>query len=97
MKQLTKKQALALSQTEFWKELTPHQITRFQLFQRRLCMPFSVFHEAVEKSLMRSVWVHEFGLNLKGLQAEFGGQYKAPTFKEIINLIPEEKRIIIGI
>ncbi len=28
---------------------------------------------------------------------EYEGKYPAPTFEEIINLIPEEKRILIGL
>lgn len=69
----------------------------FQLFEPLLCMPFDIFHEAVEKTLNRSVFTHEFGLNWKGLQKEILGEKDPPTFTEIIDLIPEEKRIIITI
>jgi len=50
-------------------------------------MPFDVFHEAVEKSLGRPVYTHEFAhpeLLMEGLI----GQRKAPTFQDIVNLIP---------
>jgi hypothetical protein len=52
--------AIALSKSGFWKEMTLEAIVRFQLFEDLLCMPFNVFHEAVEKVLGRSVWTHEF-------------------------------------
>ena len=59
-------------------------------------MPFSVFHEAVEKVLDRPVWTHEFALPER-LRAEMLGERSAPTFKEILDLIPAEKKIVIGI
>ena len=30
------------------------------MFESKLCMPFSIFQEAVEKTLGRPVWTHEF-------------------------------------
>jgi len=92
---VTKEQAIKLAESRFWEKMSYEQIAKFQLFQRKLCMPFEVFHEAVEKALGRPVYTHEFGLNLKGLQKEVMGKQEAPTLEEIINLIPEDKRIII--
>jgi len=92
---VTKEQAIKLSKSKFWEKMTYEQIAKFQLFQSKLCMPFQIFHEAVEKALGRSVYTHEFGLNLKGLQKEIMGKQEAPTLEEIIDLIPEDKRIII--
>lgn len=92
---VTKDQAIELSKSEFWKELTHRQIAEFQLTEDLLCMPFSVFHEAVEKTLGRPVYTHEFGLNRDGLISEMLGDRKAPTLQEIIDLIPAEKRIVI--
>ena len=63
----------------------------------RLCMPFSVFHEAVEKTIGRSVFTHEFGLNLDGLKNEIFYGSEPPTLEEIINLIPEKFRILVTI
>jgi hypothetical protein len=33
-------------------------------------MPFDVFHEAVEKTIGRPVFTHEFGVNANGIRAE---------------------------
>jgi hypothetical protein len=78
-----------------YAEWSDKQKVRFQLFQHRLCMPLDMFHGAIEKVLSRPVYTHEFGLNYVGLQQEFLGIKNAPTLEEIIDLIPEEKRIII--
>lgn len=93
--ELTKEQAIKLCDSKWWEGLSHRRIAGFQLFERRLCVPFSIFHEAIEKSLGRPVYTHEFGMALDSLKKEFLGQKKAPTLQEIIELIPEEKRIII--
>ena len=92
---MTKEEAIALYESEFWKSLTTEEIAKFGLFEDRLCMPFDVFHEAIEKVLGRPVWTHEFGMNRDGLKAEMMGDSPAPSMKDIINLIPEEKRLLI--
>jgi len=97
MKQLTKKQAIKMAKSEIWKDMTFDEIVKFQLFQKLLCMPFDKFHEAMEKVLGRPIFTHEFGLNYEGLVKEYLGEKEAPTFEEIVNLIPKEKRIIINI
>lgn len=66
----TKEQAIAISDTKFWQSMTDVEITRFQLFQRRLMVPMDVFQEAVENALNRPVFTHEFG-SAKELQEEF--------------------------
>lgn len=92
---MTKEEAIALYNSEFWVHLSDREKAEFQLFENKLCMPFHVFHEAVEKTLGRPVFTHEFGLSLKELQMEILGERQPPTFEEILELIPEEKRIII--
>ena len=96
MEELTEQQAIALSETRFWENATPDEIFRFQLFTRRLCMPFGVFHEAAEKVLGRSVWTHEFAF-LDELKREYLGEKPAPTFNEILALIPANKTVIVGV
>jgi len=96
MKQLTEEQAIKMAESEIWKEWNYEQIVRFQLFQRRLCMPFDKFHEAVEKVLDRPVWTHEFAYSDR-IMEEYLGTKEKPSMEEIINLIPEEKRMVIGI
>ncbi len=95
MKQLTKEQAILFSKSEIWADWSNEEIVKLQLFQDRMCMPFSRFHEAIEKVLDRPVWTHEFGLNYDGIVKEFLGEKEKPTFEEIINLIPKEKLILL--
>ncbi len=68
--QLTKEQAIEFAENGAWKEMTFRQRAEFQMLQRLLCMPFDIFHGAVEKTLGRPVYTHEFGLNRDGLIAE---------------------------
>lgn len=95
MRQLTKEEAIRFSDSRVWESWTHEQICDFQLFQKKLCMPFSVFHEAVEKTLGRPVFTHEFGLNYDGIVQERLGIREAPTFEEIVAMIPEDKRVMI--
>lgn len=94
MKQLSKEQAILFSESQIWDDWSHDEIVKLQLFQDKLCVPFSKFHEAIEKVLDRPVYTHEFGLNYNGIVKEYLGEKEKPTFEEIINLIPEKKRII---
>lgn len=96
MEQLTKEQAIEIAASGVWKEWTPEEVVKFQLFQKKLCMDFSHFHECMEKVLLRPVFTHEFAY-VESLKEEYLGKRTAPTFEEIINLIPENKRIILTI
>ena len=91
---MTKEQAIELFDSGFWEELSYAEWAKFQLFEERLCMPFDVFQEAVEKTLGRGVWTHEFAYP-ENLQKELLGEASKPTMEEIINLIPKDKRIIL--
>ena len=91
-----KDKAIELASTNWWELCSPREIAEFQLFTNELCMPFAVFHEAVEKSLGRSVWTHEFAY-IDGIIAEFLGERPAPTIVDILRLIPENKRIIVNL
>jgi hypothetical protein len=95
--QLTKEQAIEFAESGAWKEMSLKHRAEFQMLQDKLCMPFDVFHEAVEKTLGRPVYTHEFGLNRDGLMAELFEGKKPPTLQEIIEMIPAEKRIIISV
>lgn len=96
MKQLTKEEAIKLAESNFWENMTPEEITEFQLFQDALCMPFDVFKTATIKVFGRPICTHEFAY-IDSLRKEFLGEKSAPTFEEIINLIPVEKRIILAL
>lgn len=92
---MTEDQAIALFDSGWWKTKTARQIVGFQLFESRLCMPFGDFQMAVNEALGRPVFTHEFGMNYDGLKKEFLGEQAAPTLDEIIEMIPEAKRILV--
>lgn len=94
MKQLTKEEAITFCENKCYEGMSYRQIAEFQIEQDRLCMPFDVFHEAIEKTLGRPVFTHEFAF-ADELRKELFGEKKKPTFEEILALIPEEKRILI--
>jgi len=93
MEQLTEQQAIALAEGRWWKKVDLAEAARFQLYQDRLCMDFSAFHEGIEKLLDRPVWTHEFA-KIEGLRQESEGERPRPTLKEIIEIIPKGKRIV---
>jgi hypothetical protein len=96
---MTKDEAIALAKSEWWTNATDRQIAEFQLSNPLQCMPFERFHKAVEKSLCRTVFTHEFAgqENWDLLLAEVIGKREPPTLQEIIDLIPAEKRIVVRI
>jgi len=97
MEQLSKEKAIEFYNNRIWEDWSYEEIAKFQLWQEKLCVPFSIFHKAVEKSLDRPVFTHELGLNLDSIKSEFLHERPEPTLEEIINLIPEEKRILLQI
>jgi len=97
MIEINKEIAIELARSEFWKTMSVKDLALFQLEVKKLCMPFSVFHKAIEEALNRPVWTHEMGLNWEGLKEELLGKRPKPTMEEIINLIPEDKRVIMEV
>lgn len=95
--QLTEKQAITLYESGVWKDWGFRKKAEFQISQKRLCMDFSAFHEAMEKTLERPIFTHEFGLNYQGLYDEVFNGKEPPTLEDIINLIPPEKRLVINL
>lgn len=87
--------AIALCDSKWWVDKTPREIAEFQLFTSELSCPFSVFHEAIESALGRGVQTLEFGLNVNGLMDELMGDGPAPTMEDILEMIPEDKRVIV--
>jgi hypothetical protein len=94
MKQFTKEQAIKLAKGGEWKDWTDEEIVKFQLYQKKLCMDFHRFHVAVGNVLGRPVYTHEFS-NMEALIDEYEKEKPSPTFEEILNMIPEEKRIVL--
>jgi hypothetical protein len=91
---MTKEEAIKLAESKFWEDMSLEDRAMFQLWEKKLCMPFGVFHEAVEKTLGRPVWTHEFAF-LDSLKEEMLGLRPAPSMEDIFNLIPAEKRTIV--
>jgi len=57
-------------------------------------MPFEIFTEAIEEVLGRPVYTHEFA-DIQSIRDEYLTLKPPPTLEEIIELIPEEKRLIV--
>jgi lysozyme family protein len=55
MKQLSYDEALAFYTSKTWEGMSAFDKARFQLSQKRLCMPFSVFEAAVNEAVGRKV------------------------------------------
>lgn len=89
MKQFTKEQAIEFAKSGAWKNLTMEARAHIGMKQKLLCMPFDALHEAVEKTLGRPVYTHEFGLNYDGLIAELDGKSPPPSLDEIIKMVTD--------
>ncbi len=93
-RQLTKEQAVSLYESKFWEGMIDREIALFQLCAYTLCMPWDVFHSAIEKALGREVHSHEFkDENFDSLREELLGNQPPPTQQEILDLIPPSKII----
>lgn len=93
---MTKDEALAKAATKWWETATHREIAEFQLNEPLLCCPFGVFHEAVEKTLGRPVWTHEFA-HQDLLRVELAGNAPAPTMEMIVNQLPADRTIVVGV
>ena len=67
---MKKSEAVKLFESKFWEDMSFEEKAKFQISEKRLCMSFDVFHEAVEKTIGRPVFTHEFGLNYDGIKSE---------------------------
>ena len=92
---MTKEQAKALYKSRFWEPMTARERAEFQLYEDHLCMPWDVFHAAIEEVLGRGVQTIEFGLARDALKAELTGDRAPPTLDDILALIPVDKRVIL--
>lgn len=96
MKQITKEQAIRIAESGLWQDWSDEEKVKFQLYQNRLAMPWDEFSGAMCRVLGRPVFTHEFSQsNRAALMHEFEGKRKAPTFEEILDLIPAEKAIVV--
>jgi hypothetical protein len=81
--QLTQEEAKSFFDSEEWKTWPPEDLALFQLYQDRLCVDFSTFHQAIEKLLGRGVFTHEFA-DPRTLRLEAEGRLPAPDINGII-------------
>jgi hypothetical protein len=93
---ITKEQAIRMGESGWWNHLPAKQVAAFQLSETLLCLPFSEFHRIIEEALGRPVYTHEFGLNWDGLRKELLGEKPAPTLDEIVQMLPQDKVIVIA-
>lgn len=92
MRQITKEEAILIYTKKLYEYWNDEEKVQFQLFQDRFAIPFSIFHQAVEKVLKRTVYTYEFA-SLENLKKEFLGENSAPSLESIMELIPKEKRM----
>lgn len=67
---MTRDEAMALAATEWWKACTPKEIVERQLYEDRIIMCFECYQKALEETLGRAVFTHEF-CEPEKLQVEF--------------------------
>jgi len=94
---MDKKQAVDMANSKWWEDKTAKEIAEFQLVENLLCMPFDVFHKAVEEWLGRPVWTHEFA-SPEELLAEGHGENHTRSMEDVIKKAQEligDKPIII--
>ena len=85
---MNKEEAIELAKSKWWEGKSHQEIAEFQLNQNLLCMPFDLFHKAVEEWLHRPVWTHEFACPDE-LMAEGHGENKARTMADVIDKTQE--------
>jgi hypothetical protein len=82
--QLTYDQAVAFFDEQKWLPMTNRERAEFQMEQDKLCMPFDVFHKAIEEALGRPVWTHEFA-ERERLRAEMAGTRPKATMDDVFD------------
>jgi len=91
---MNKKQAIARFNSNWWEGKTAKEIVGFQLYEKRLCMPFGLFHKAMEEVLDRPVFTHEFA-DYNALQGEYEGKREYDGLDASIKrVIPKDTPVI---
>lgn len=93
--QITLEQAVSLHDTRFWESMNYEERAMFQLFEERLCMPFDVFREALERTLGRRVQNQEILFSDK-LSVEILRGRATPSIDDILSLIPAHSRRLLA-
>lgn len=89
-----KQKAIKYARSKKWKKLSNEEKVKIQLYTKELCMPFDIFHEAMEKVLDRPVFTHEFAFT-GNLQAEFEKRKDRPAFEEIVALLDSKVIVVV--
>ena len=63
MRHLTSEEAIAFAESKKWETMSKKEIAKFQMGQTYLCVPFNVFHEAVEHTVGHPVFTHQLASN----------------------------------
>ena len=92
-RQLTRQEAIEYAESKNWMLLSDEELFYVGFFQELMCVPFSELHRVTEVVLGRPVWTHEFAFRDRLLD-ELRSKQK-PTMEEIVDLIPEDKRIVV--
>jgi len=90
-----KEEATKLYESEFWKGWSARDIADFQLYNKRLIVPWEVFHVAVEEVLGRDVYSHEFKYD--SLRKEIDGEIPKKTLADVIDTFPKDKPITMAV
>lgn len=94
MRQLTREEAIAFTDTDAYAKMTEKEVAAFQLQQNLLCVPMAEFLRVLEVALNRPVFTHEL-VNPASLLKEMYGEKEPPTFDDILTMIPKEKRVVV--
>lgn len=60
-------------------------------------VPFDLMHRRMESLVGRPVWTHEMGLNWEGLCREARWESRPATIEEIIDIVPQVKRVVVDL
>ena len=90
-KSIGRPRAIVLFESQWWLTRSIREIAKFQLFTVELCLPFGIFHRALEEVLGRPIWIHEFGFSAESLALEFLDERDPPTLEEIFALVPHNQ------
>jgi hypothetical protein len=93
IRQLSYEEAIAVYDSKVWMKWTPEEIVKFQLYIKRLCLPFDLFQTAVEVVFERPVFTHEFAYG-DALREEYERKYQKPSNEDIMNMVYSQLKVI---
>lgn len=88
--------AIEFAKTGWWKKCTAKEIVNTQLWVKEMMMDLAPFQAAMEEVLGRPVQLLEF-MDITALMKEYLGEKEAPSLKDILSLIPDNKVICIHV